>query len=123
MNDFNPLPVAVLLLVVLVLLEACRSRRFAILRAALSRLSSEWRRWFAVLLHREAHELTRFKLLERELSQLLHELKRRMPVYSAETVQGKEAEFIRDALPKKAPIVLLVVALVVFSAVAWWFSR
>ena len=123
MNDFNPLPVAVLLLIVLVLLEACRSRRFAILRAALSRLSSECRRWFAVLLHRAAHELTRFELLERELSQLLHQLKRRMPVYSAETVQGKEAEFIRDALPKKAPIVLLVVALVVFSAVAWWFSR
>jgi len=47
----------------------------------------------------------------------------RMPVYSAETTNGKEAEFIRDRLPKRFPIVIVAVAVVVFGAVAWWLAR
>jgi hypothetical protein len=34
----------------------------------------------------------------------------RLPVYSAETVQGKEAEFIRDRLPLRWPVVLMMAA-------------
>jgi hypothetical protein len=43
----------------------------------------------------------------------------RLPLYSAETVQGKEAEFIRDRLPTKFPTVLVVgvVALGVLFAI------
>jgi hypothetical protein len=55
-------------------------------------------------------------------SQLRKELGR-MPVYSAETTNGKEAEFIRDRLPKRFPIVIFAVAVVVFGAVAWWLTR
>ena len=33
---------------------------------------------------------------------LSEELSRRMPVFSAETTNGREAEFIRDRLPKRA---------------------
>lgn len=61
------------------------------------------------------------------LDGLLHELResglRRMPVYSAETTRGKEAEFIRDRLPKRFPSTLVVFLLVLYAAAAWWLSR
>jgi hypothetical protein len=49
----------------------------------------------------------------------------RLPVYSAETVQGKEAEFIRDRLPAKLPPLLVVagVALGVLLAIWWAMPR
>jgi hypothetical protein len=56
-----------------------------------------------------------------ELRQLLRELKL-MPVFSAETVQGKEAEFIRDRLPHRFPFWLALAALLIFAAVAWWLN-
>jgi cell division protein FtsL len=56
------------------------------------------------------------------LKQLNDELLQRMPVYSAETVQRKEAEFIRDRLPKKSPVHLALLLLIVFGAVAWWLT-
>jgi Sec-independent protein translocase protein TatA len=58
--------------------------------------------------------------LARELSDNVH---RRMPVFSAETTQGKEAEFIRDRLPKHFPTALFVAALVLFAAAEWWLTR
>ena len=49
----------------------------------------------------------------------------RLPVYSAETVQGKEAEFIRDRLPVKWGRTLLVMLLTfaLVLAVMWWLTR
>ena len=58
-----------------------------------------------------------------DLSRLLHELKRHMPVYSAETIQGREAEFIRDRLRKQIPTGLALLAVLVFGALAWWLTR
>jgi Sec-independent protein translocase protein TatA len=58
--------------------------------------------------------------LARELSDAVH---RRMPVYSAETTNGKEAEFIRDRLPKRFPTVIFIAVLVLFAAAAWWLTR
>jgi hypothetical protein len=50
-------------------------------------------------------------------------LKSRMPVYSAETTDGKEAEFIRDRLPKRFPTAVILVVIVVFGATVWWLTR
>lgn len=58
--------------------------------------------------------------LSRELSDSVH---RRMPVFSAETTRGKEAEFIRDRLPKHFPTAIFIAALVLFAAAAWWLTR
>ena len=55
-------------------------------------------------------------------SQLQQELGR-MPVYSAETTNGKEAEFIRDRLPKRFPTAIVLVVVVIFGAVVWWLTR
>jgi hypothetical protein len=55
-------------------------------------------------------------------SQLQKELGR-MPVYSAETINGKEAEFIRDRLPKRFPRAIVLVVVVIFGAVVWWLTR
>jgi hypothetical protein len=55
-------------------------------------------------------------------SQLLREVELK-PVFSAETVHGKEAEFIRDRLPKRFPFWPLFVAALIFGAVAWWLNR
>ena len=81
------------------------------------------------------HELRKRPSLLRQLEDELHEhgwfgrglprVRRfRMPVYSAETVHGKEAEFLRDRLPPKLPTLLVVagVAMVVLLA-AWWAVR
>jgi hypothetical protein len=56
-------------------------------------------------------------------SQLSQELKRRMPVYSAETIHGKEAEFIRDRLPRRFPTLLALIAVLFASAAARWLTR
>jgi hypothetical protein len=55
---------------------------------------------------------------------LEHVRRFRMPIYSAETVQGKEGEFIRDRLPTKFPTLLvLVVGTVGVMLAIWWAMR
>jgi hypothetical protein len=70
--------------------------------------------------------------LRAHLDQLGHELDRRvdrnrwrlrLPVFSAETIRGKEAEFIRERLPRKAPYARFVVLLFLIGVFAWWFAR
>ncbi|HTQ35627.1 MAG TPA: hypothetical protein VMH77_01215 [Steroidobacteraceae bacterium] len=46
-----------------------------------------------------------------------------MPVHSAETTDGEEAEFIRDRLPERFPAALILVASVILGAAVWWFTR
>lgn len=57
------------------------------------------------------------------LQSQLHKELGRMPVYSAETTNGKEAEFIRDRLPKRFPTAIVLVVVVIFGAVVWWLTR
>lgn len=56
-------------------------------------------------------------------SRLQNELRKHMLVYSAETTSGKEAEFIRDRLPKRFQTVIVLVVIVVLGAVVWWLTR
>jgi hypothetical protein len=44
----------------------------------------------------------------------------RLPVYSAETVRGREAEFIRDRLPTKFPTLLVVGVVTLSVLLAIW---
>jgi hypothetical protein len=60
--------------------------------------------------------------LLRLLQQLRQEL-RRLPIYSAETTRGTEAEFIRDRLPTKSAITIALLVVLVFGAVGWWLTR
>lgn len=48
---------------------------------------------------------------------------RRLPVFSAETIHRKEAEFIRERLPRKAPLARFVVLLFLIGAFLWLFAR
>ncbi len=57
-----------------------------------------------------------------DIARLREELRGHMPVYSAETTRGQEAEFIRDRLPKKIPAAVLIVVLLL-GAAAWWLGR
>jgi hypothetical protein len=59
----------------------------------------------------------------RLLKQLNEELLQRVPVYSAETIRRKEAEFIRDRLPKKLPGRVFLFFFVVLALIAWWLTR
>ena len=78
------------------------------------------------------HELRKRPSLLRQIELELHEgrslgrrLRRaagfRLPVYSAETTEGREAEFIRDRLPTRFPtlLVAIVATLGVLLAI-WW---
>ena len=49
--------------------------------------------------------------------------RRRLPVFSAETINGKEAEFIRDRLPRKAPLARFALLLFLIGVLTWWFAR
>jgi hypothetical protein len=46
-------------------------------------------------------------------------------VFSAETVRGKQAEFIRERLPRRVPrmLPLMLGAFGVMLRVAWWLAR
>ncbi len=67
--------------------------------------------------------------LEGEFERLRNEVGRgldrraRLPVFSAETIHGKEAEFIRERLPRRRPRALLLLALLVVGVLAWWLTR
>jgi hypothetical protein len=63
--------------------------------------------------------LRRLGGVDPNLARLQAELQR-LPVYSAETIHHKEAEFIRDKLPKRFPIALVLALCVLFAVVAWW---
>ena len=67
------------------------------------------------------HRLRRFGARGDELDRLRAELGG-MPVYSAETIRGKEAEFIRDRMPKRFPY-LLVIGVLAVGAAFWWLSH
>jgi hypothetical protein len=61
----------------------------------------------------------------RRLQNLSSDSKRlsRTPIYSAEATNGEEAEFIRDQLPRRVPIAVLVVCSVLLCAATWWLTR
>ena len=73
-----------------------------------------------------------WRQLRDQLDQLGHELDRhvdrnrwalRLKVYSAETIRGKEAEFIRERLPRKAPRARYVLLLLFVGVLVWWLTR
>ena len=73
-----------------------------------------------------------WRQLRDHIDQLGHELDRhvdrnrwvlRLKVYSAETIHGKEAEFIRERLPRKAPRARAVLLLLVVGVIVWWLTR
>ena len=47
----------------------------------------------------------------------------RVPVFSAETIHRKEAEFIRDRLPRKVPYLRMGLVLLGIGALLWWLAR
>ncbi len=73
-----------------------------------------------------------WRQLRDQLDQLGHELDRRvdrnrlalrLKVYSAETIHGKEAEFIRERLPRKAPRARYLLLLLFIGVLLWWLTR
>src|SRR5262247_3810116 len=73
-----------------------------------------------------------WRQIREQLDQLGRELDRRvdrnrlalrLKVYSAETIHGKEAEFIRERLPRKAPRARAVLLLIVVGVIVWWLAR
>jgi hypothetical protein len=60
-----------------------------------------------------------------EWRRLTEELGMRLPVFSAETTRGREAEFIRDRLPRRTPrtAVVALAALLVAGVALWWWLR
>ncbi|HEX7236102.1 MAG TPA: hypothetical protein VF405_04000 [Gammaproteobacteria bacterium] len=49
--------------------------------------------------------------------------RRRQPIFSAETTRGKEAQLIRERLPRKAPRARFVVLLFLIGVFLWLFAR
>jgi hypothetical protein len=61
--------------------------------------------------------------IDEGIARLNAELQHWLPVYSAETLRHKEAEYIRDRLPKRFPTALFAALLVLFAAAVWWLTR
>ena len=73
-----------------------------------------------------------WRQLRDQIDQLSHELDRnldrnrwalRLKVYSAETIHGKEAEFIRQRLPRKAPRARYLLLLLFIGVLLWCLTR
>jgi hypothetical protein len=73
-----------------------------------------------------------WRQLRDQLDQLGNELDRRvdrnrwvlrLKVYSAETIHGKEAEFIRERLPRRAPRARYVLLMLFVGVLVWWVTR
>jgi Sec-independent protein translocase protein TatA len=74
-----------------------------------------------ILANRRLRELSGLAdALARELREATQ---RHLPVYSAETTRGNEAEFIRDRLSKRFPTTLVIALFVSYAAAAWWLTR
>jgi type VI protein secretion system component VasF len=69
------------------------------------------------------HRLRQLGMRSEEIERLGAELGHRTPAYSAETTQGKEAEFIRDRLPKRFPYWLVLIGALAVGALLWWLSH
>ena len=82
------------------------------------------------------HELRKRPSLLRQIELEMHEggwlgrrlgraARFRLPVYSAETVHGKEAELIRDRLPVKwgRTLLIMLLSFVLVLAVMWLLTR
>lgn len=54
---------------------------------------------------------------------LRNEISRVFPLFSAETTEGREAEFIRDQLPERFPFWVAVLAIIAIGGLAWWVTR
>jgi len=72
-----------------------------------------------------------WRQLRRHIDQLANELDRRvdrerwvrrLPVFSAETVRGKEAQYLRQRLPRKAPRARHLVLLLLIGVLVWWLT-
>jgi hypothetical protein len=72
-----------------------------------------------ILLVGRMRDLDSFRHLRRLES--LHWLK--VPIFSSETIQGREAEFINDRLPKRPPLWLVTMLGMIVLVVAWRLSR
>ena len=59
------------------------------------------------------------KTLEHEFRDAMRWFK----VYSAETLRGQEAEFVRDRLPTRLPVTIVIALFVLYVAAAWWLAR
>jgi hypothetical protein len=73
-------------------------------------------------LERELRQHSQHSSLRRGLERAV---RFRLPVYSAETVQGKEAEFIRDRLPVKwgRTLLIMLLSFALVLAVMSWLTR
>jgi len=67
--------------------------------------------------------LLRLGGVEDAVGRLQAELQQRLPIYSAETLRHKEAEFIRDRIPNRFPAALVIAVLVLCAAAAWWLTH
>ena len=61
--------------------------------------------------------------IEAGIARLNAELRHRLPLYSAETIRHKEAEFIRDKLPRRFPTALAIALCVLCAAAVWLLTR
>jgi len=57
------------------------------------------------------------------LARELRDATRYFRLYSAETTRGREAEFIRDRLPKRLSTSVLIAFFMLCAAATWWFTR
>ena len=73
-----------------------------------------------------------WRQLRRHIDQLGNELDRhvdherwvrRLPVFSAKTVRAREAQYLRERLPRRAPRARYLMLLLLIGVLVWWLTH
>ena len=63
------------------------------------------------------------RYLRPQMRNLRGELRHQTPVFSAETTQRREAEFLRDRPPTWLPLWTVLIVLLALGALVWWLTN
>jgi hypothetical protein len=78
--------------------------------------------WFLAMRYLGGYWPNLHKEIGNGCRRLSDEIRSVFPVFSAQTTENREAEFIPDRLPGRFPFWVALLAIIAISGLAWWIT-